>query len=422
MPPDALAGWLARMERLHPSTIELGLERARRVADGLNLRPAFPLVVVGGTNGKGSTCAYLEAILTAAGYRTGLYTSPHLLRYNERVRIAGHEAADADLVAAFEAVEAARGTVPLTYFEFGTLAAMVQFMQSDVEVALLEVGLGGRLDAVNLWDADVAIVTSVDLDHQEYLGDTREAIGFEKAGIFRTGRPAVCADPQPPASLLEHVQSIGAVLIRSGQDFSAERTDAGWTYHGRTGSLSRLPLPRMAGAYQLRNAAAALAALEALRPGLRVEADAVRAGLAAARVPGRFQTIQSRPEIIVDVAHNPEAARALAAVLAERPASGRTLAVVGMLADKDAAGVFGALKNAIDAWWICTPDSPRACKADALAAVLRATVPGAAATVETTPVAALAAARSAAHEGDRIVAFGSFITVAAVLDHAATQQ
>lgn len=400
----------------------MGLERARRVKDALGLAPDFPILVVGGTNGKGSTCAYLEAILGAAGYRTGLYTSPHLLRYNERVRIAGREASDAELVAAFEKVDAARGDTSLTYFEFGTLGAMVQFIAAGVDVAILEVGLGGRLDAVNVFDADVAIVTSVDLDHTDYLGDTREKIGYEKAGIYRTGRPAICADPAPPASLLEHARRIGAELHCIGRDFSAQREGNRWVYRGLRVNQGDLPLPAMAGPCQLRNAAAALAALEATGARLPVSDAAIREGIGAARVPGRFQHIAQVPEIILDVAHNAEAARALAAALRERPVGGRTLAVVGMLADKDAAAVFSALAGEVDAWWTCTPASPRAQDAATLAEVLRAGGGAAPVTVQPDVNAALAAARSAAHENDRIVVFGSFYTVAAVLDHAATQQ
>ncbi len=420
--PDSLAGWLARLERLHPSTIELGLERVRRVRDALGLAPAFPIVMVGGTNGKGSTCAYLEAILGAAGYRTGLYTSPHLLRYNERVRIAGREAGDAGLVAAFEKVDAARGDTSLTYFEFGTLGAMAQFIAAGVDVAILEVGLGGRLDAVNVFDADVAVVTSVDLDHMDYLGDTREKIGFEKAGIYRGGRPAICADPAPPGSLLENSRRIGADLRCAGRDFYALREGARWTYRGPGLAWPDLPLPAMAGACQLRNAAGALAALEAVRGRLPVSEAAIRRGLAVARVPGRFQRIARAPEVILDVAHNPEAARALAATLREQPVSGRTLAVVGMLADKDAAAVFAALRDEVDAWWTCTPASPRAQDAAVLAAALRAHAGTAPVSVRPDVNSALAEARSAAHEDDRILVFGSFYTVAAVLDHAATQQ
>lgn len=417
-----LEAWLARLERLHPSTIELGLERVRRVRDALGLAPAFPLIIVGGTNGKGSTCAYLEAILGAAGYKTGLYTSPHLLRYNERVRIAGVESPDADLIAAFERIDAARGDTSLTYFEFGTLGAMAQFIDAGVDVAILEVGLGGRLDAVNVFDADAAIVTSVDLDHMDYLGDTREQIGFEKAGIYRAGRPAICADPAPPVSLLAHARDIGADLRCVNRDFSAQRDDDHWTYRGSDVTWPAVPVPAMAGAYQLRNAAGALAVLEALRARLPVSAAAIREGLAAARVAGRFQRIARAPEVIVDVAHNPEAARALAATLREQPAAGRTLAVVGMLADKDAAGVFAALSGEIDAWWTCAPGSPRAQDAAALAAVLRDHAGAAPVTVQLDVNAALAEARGAAREGDRILVFGSFYTVAAVLDHAATQQ
>ena len=388
----------------------------------MELAPAFPLIIVGGTNGKGSTCAYLEAILTAAGCKTGLYTSPHLLRYNERVRIAGVESSDAALVQAFEQVDVARGDTSLTYFEFGTLGAMAQFIEAAVDVAILEVGLGGRLDAVNVFDADAAIVTSVDLDHMDYLGDTREKIGFEKAGIYRAGRPAICADPAPPVSLLEQARQIGAELRCADRDFTAQRENGHWTYCGPDAIWRVLPLPIMAGAFQLRNAAGALAALETLRGRLPVSDRAIRQGLAAAILPGRFQRIARDPDVILDVAHNPEAARALAATLREQPAAGRTLAVVGMLADKDAAGVFSALRGCIDAWWTSTPDSPRASAAALLADTLRAYAGDAPIKVQANVNTALAEAQSAAREGDRILVFGSFYTVAAVLDHAATQQ
>jgi dihydrofolate synthase/folylpolyglutamate synthase len=419
--PLSLDEWLARLERLHPSTIDLGLDRVRRAKDALGLAPEFPLIVVGGTNGKGSTCAFLEAILSAAGYKTGLYTSPHLLRYNERVRIAGQQTSDAELVAAFEKVEAARGDISLTYFEFGTLGAMQQFVDASVDVVILEVGLGGRLDAVNVFDAEVAVVTSIDLDHMEYLGDSREQIGFEKAGIYRTGRPAICADPNPPISLLRHAQDIGADLRCVERDFSATRAEGQWTYRGAETNWPALPLPTMTGSYQLRNAAAALAALGAVRKRLPVSEAAIRQGLLAVQVPGRFQRIAQAPEVILDVAHNPEAARALAATLREQPVNGRTLAVVGMLADKDSAGVFAALHGTVDAWWACTPDSPRALDAVSLAAVLREHAGSAPISVQADVKRALAEARSAAREGDRILVFGSFYTVAAVLDHAATQ-
>lgn len=420
-PGLSLADWLARLEQLHPSTIELGLERVRRVKDQMGLVPGFPLIIVGGTNGKGSTCAYLERILGTAGYKTGLYTSPHLLRYNERVRIASVESSDAELIAAFERVDAARGDISLTYFEFGTLGAMAQFIDAGVDVGILEVGLGGRLDAVNVFDADAAIVTSVDLDHMDYLGDTREKIGFEKAGIYRAGRPAICADPVPAVSLVAHARNIGAALRCVDRDFFVQREDDHWTYRGTDVTWQDLPPPLMAGAFQLRNAAAALAALEALRDRLPVSETAIRKGLSAARVAGRFQRIARAPDVFLDVAHNPEAARALASTLHEQPVSGRTLAVVGMLADKDAASVFAALRGEIDAWWTCTPASPRAQDAEALASLLRVHAGDAPVSVQPDVNKALAEARGAAREGDRIVVFGSFYTVAAVLDHAATQ-
>lgn len=417
-----LADWLAHIERIHPQSIDMGLERTLRVRRALGLHPAFPLITVGGTNGKGSACAMLEAVLHHAGYKVGCYTSPHLLRYNERVRIAGTEASGAELVSAFEKIDAARGDTSLTYFEFGTLGAMLQFIDADVDVAILEVGLGGRLDAVNVFDADAAIVTSVDLDHMEYLGDTREAIGFEKAGIYRASRPALCADPDPPASLLAHARDIGADLRCIGRDFSTQRAGDRWTFQGRATHWPDLPLPAMAGAIQLRNAAGALAVLDAVLERLPVSEAAIRQGLVAARLPGRFQRIAQTPEVIVDVAHNPEAARALAATLRAQSAAGRTLAVVGMLADKDAAEVLAALSGEIDAWWTCTPATPRARDAAALAAVLREQAGAAPVRVQPDVNTALAEARSAAREGDRILVFGSFYTVAAVLDHAATQQ
>lgn len=417
----SLDAWLARLERLHPSTIDLGLDRVRRVKDALGLVPDFPLIVVGGTNGKGSTSAYLAAILDAAGYKTGLYTSPHLLRYNERVRVAGREAGDAELIAAFERVDAARDDVSLTYFEFGTLGAMARFIDAGIDVAVLEVGLGGRLDAVNVFDAGVAVVTSVDLDHMDYLGDSREKSASRRREFIE---PVVLPFASTPRRLSACL-NMPAVLAP---------TCGAWTgifraARGRPLDLSqpryrmdRLPLPAMAGACQLRNASGALAALEAIQDRLPVDVAAIRRGLAATHVPGRFQYIAQAPAVILDVAHNPEAARALAATLRSQPVGGRTLAVVGMLADKDAAGVFAALRDEIDAWWTCTPASSRARDARALAAVLRGQMGEAPIHVQPDVVRALAEARSAAREDDRILIFGSFYTVAAVLDHAATQQ
>ena len=291
MPKD-LAGWLAYIEQQHPQAIALGLDRVERVRDVMGLAPAVPVITVAGTNGKGSTCAMLEAILSAAGYRVGLYTSPHLLRYNERVRIAGHEAGDAALAAAFARVEAARtgraGGTRLTYFEFGTLAAVDLFLRGAVDVMVLEVGMGGRLDAVNVFDADCAIVTAIGLDHMDYLGDTREAIGREKAGIFRSGKPAVIADPAPPASVLAQAQAIGARALRSGQDFGYRVQNDRWLFWGPSGEKPGLDHPALPGRVQLQNASAVLASLDALQPILPVSQAHLRRGLEEVRLPGRF--------------------------------------------------------------------------------------------------------------------------------------
>lgn len=416
-----LDGWLARLEQLHPQAIDLGLDRVRRVAQALDLKPTFPIIIVGGTNGKGSTCAYIEVMLGAAGYKTGLYTSPHLLRYNERVRIAGQDATDRDLIAAFERIDIARGEISLTYYEFGTLGAMLQFIDAAVDVAILEVGLGGRLDAVNIFDADAAIVTSVDLDHQAYLGDTRDKIGFEKAGIYRPRRPALCADPDPPASLTTHIASLQAEGRMLGKDFNFEVESSGWTYRGRDWVLQNLPMPHMPGAHQVRNAAGAIATLEALHGTLPVNAAAMAQGLVQARVAGRFQRIGNAPEIVLDVAHNPEAARALAATLRVQPVAGRNLAVLGILADKDVAAVLGALTPCFDSWFVCTPDSPRALAAESLASQLKQHTE-APVTLYHSPQDALQNALKHAAVDDRIVVFGSFYTVAAVLQHASSHQ
>lgn len=413
MPGDrsALSEWLDFLERLHPKTIELGLERCNLVRQRLGLDPAFPVITVGGTNGKGSTCAMLETILSAAGYKTGLYTSPHLLRYNERVRIAGQEASDRVLCDAFAAVEAARGTTSLSYFEFGTLAALWLFQQQQLDVAILEVGLGGRLDAVNIFDADCAIVTSVDLDHMDYLGTDRETIGWEKAGIFRPGRPAVCGDANPPRRLLEYAAETGARLKCIGRDFSARAESAQWQFASHAGWRLTLPFPALRGAYQLENASACLAALEALKERLPVTPEAIRRGLLEATVAGRFQVLPGRPCVILDVAHNPHAARALAANLRRMGQGGRTIAIFAMLADKDVDGVIAALSGVVDLWLVSGIDHPRGMSATALAAHV-ADMPH-----EVLPDIAAAYRRACqiAGEDDRIAAFGSFHTVAEIM-------
>ena len=424
MPKD-LAGWLAYIEQQHPQTIALGLERVERVRAALGLAPAVPVITVAGTNGKGSTCALLEAMLSAAGYRVGLYTSPHLLRYNERVRIAGREVDDASLESAFARVEAARtgksGDTRLTYFEFGTLAAVDLFLRSAVDVLVLEVGMGGRLDAVNAFDADCAIVTSVGLDHMDYLGATREAIGHEKAGIFRAGKPAVLADPAPPASVPAQAQAIGAGLLRIGQEFGYDRESDQWSFWGPAGRISGLPYPALRGTIQLQNASAALAALEALRERLPVSERALRQGLAEVKLSGRFQLLPGHPALVLDVGHNPQAAAVLAQNLSDLGPCSGTSAVFGMLRDKDINGVVNLLAPQIDRWFVCTLPPPRGAQASALAQVLRQAGVGAVREFEN-PALAYVAASSEADENDRIIVFGSFHTVADVLAARETQK
>jgi dihydrofolate synthase/folylpolyglutamate synthase len=429
-PPDTthdLSAWLAYLERLHPkgqAGIELGLERVRQVSAALGQAPFCPIITVAGTNGKGSTVAYLESILTRAGYRVGCYSSPHLLRYNERVRVGGQPARDDALCAAFAQVEAARrqaGDVFLTYFEFGTLAAWQVFAAAGCEALTLEVGLGGRLDAVNLYDPDVALVTTVDLDHQDWLGHDLDSIAFEKAGVFRAGRPALCGDGDPPQSLVEHAASLGAPLLRMGQDFGFLRMEEDrqqWRYWSRRAErLQRrnLAYPGLRGRAQLANATLAIAALEALHDRLPVAMQAIREGLIRAELPGRFQVLPGRPAFVLDVGHNPQATRVLAENLAGMGFFEKTYAVLGMLADKDVAGSLAALRGKVDHWFLATLEGPRGLTAAALAERLRVTDPDAVFSCYDTPAAALAAAEEKAGENDRILAFGSFYTVAAVL-------
>jgi dihydrofolate synthase/folylpolyglutamate synthase len=412
---DNLADWLAHLERLHPATIDMGLARVAQVRDAMDLRPAFPVIIVGGTNGKGSTCAMLSAAYRAAGFKVGSYTSPHLLRYNERVAIDLVPASDDDIVAALRAVEQARGEVSLTYFEFGTLAAMHQFMAAGVDVAVLEVGLGGRLDAVNAFEPDVAAVVSIDLDHQAFLGTTRDAIGFEKAGIYRSGKPAFCADPSPPAALLDHAAQIGADLQLIGRDFGYVNETTQWRWRGRNGQKPGLPFPALRGAYQLGNASLVIAILDALHDRLPVAIGDLKRGLLEVELPGRYQVLPGRPSIVLDVAHNPHAAAALAQNLLNQGFFETTHAVFGAMADKDIAGVVGLLRDRIDVWHVATLNTPRAATGEALAEIIGKA--GSAGRIHVYPdiAAAFKAARSAAGENDRIAAFGSFYTVADVL-------
>ena len=407
-----LDDWLRWQETLHPRTIDLGLERVRTVLR--RLQPAPPphiAITVGGTNGKGSCVALLDAILRAAGYRVGAYTSPHLLRYNERIRIDGAAASDDALRRIFARIDAARGDVSLTYFEFGTLAALELFREAEVEVALLEVGLGGRLDAVNVVDADAALVVSIGFDHTDWLGTDRDSIGFEKAGIYRAGRPAICADPDPPRRLVEHARGIGATYRQVGLDYGFDRTGRTWRWWADALHFDDLPLPGLAGAHQTGNAAAVLMTLASLRDRLPVTIAAIRAGLARAELPGRLQSISGPVEWILDVAHNPHSAAVLAAHLRERPCTGQTRAVIGLLADKDASGVVRALTGLIDVWHPVILAGPRGGSGDELARALRDT----GAPAPTDIASACRTARTAARPGDRIVVLGSFQTVAPVL-------
>ena len=377
----------------------------------------FTVLTVGGTNGKGSTVAMLEAILRAGGYRVGTYTSPHLVRYNERVRLHDRDATDAELCEAFARVEALRGDIPLTYFEFGTLAALQLLVAARLDVVVLEVGMGGRLDAVNAIDPDCAIVTSVDIDHVQWLGKTREEIGREKAGIFRAGRPAICGDDHPPASLVQYAKGIGALLAVRGREFGVERvasTDAGWAWRSSTQVRSGLPLPILRGDHQLANAATALMALESIADRRPVTQAHIREGLLHARVSGRFQVIPGNPVQILDVAHNAQAARSLAGMLSQMPCGGRTIAVLGMLADKDFAAVIEAMRNVVNRWHVFTLAVPRGARAADLRAALVAQGVGDVHEFDT-PLAAHAAALSAAQPADRIVVFGSFYTVGDIL-------
>jgi dihydrofolate synthase/folylpolyglutamate synthase len=409
--PRTLSEWLEYIEKQHPSPIALGLDRVAEALGRLDAGLACPVITVGGTNGKGSTCAMLEAILRAAGYRTGLYMSPHLVRYNERVRLAGVEVDDALLCAGFEAVEKARGAVPLTYFEFGTLAAFWIFKQRTIEAAILEVGLGGRLDAVNVLDADCAVLTSVAIDHVDYLGDTREQIGREKAGIFRDGRPAVIADPDPPRS----VRNAAGEKLFIGKDFGYETQAGQWGYWGPAGKRGGLAHPALRGVLQLRNAAAALCALDTLRERLPVAMQDVRRGLAEVTLPARFEVLAGRPQIILDVAHNVEAAQTLERNLADAGFAPDTFAVCGMLRDKDVGGVLRALVPRITHWHLASLHGPRAASAADLAAQLAALrVENSSVRLHDSPAQAFAAARERAGENDKIVVFGSFFTVGEV--------
>jgi len=416
---NSLDDWLAYIEGLHPRGIDLGLERIRRVAMDMNFAGlSCPVVTVAGTNGKGSTVAMLEAVLAAAGHRVASYTSPHLLRYNERVRIAGREADDETLCAAFDRVDRARGPRTLTYFEFGTLGALDVFARAAPDVAVLEVGMGGRLDAVNIIDPDVAIITAIGLDHREWLGSDREAIGREKAGILRAGRPAVCSDPDPPQSLMDAARSLDAPLHRLGLDFRWVRGDSGdglWSWQGPRRAYPALPRPALAGRFQLDNAAGVVMALELLSQRLDCSEAALRQGLASVSIPGRFQTIDGPVIRVLDVAHNADGARVLAETLADRPVAGATRAVVAILADKDIESMIAAMAEVVDDWRAAALPVARAAPAGRIMAALAGRPHRAPARTYDSVAAAYRAALADSSAGDRVVVFGSFYTVAEAL-------
>ena len=416
---DRLAQWLAHCERLHPTATQPGLERVREVWRRLDLRFEALVVTVAGTNGKGSTCAMLESIVHRAGFRVGLYTSPHLVRFEERCRLDGEPVVAGRLLEHFEAVEGARGDVPLTYFEFTTLVFLRVLALARPDLTILEVGLGGRLDAVNVVDADAVVVTSIDLDHTELLGPDREAIGREKAHVMRTGRPAIVSDPLPPASVVAHGERIGADLWLVGRDFGHRGDRQQWSWWGRSQRLNGLAYPALRGANQLINAAGVLAVLEALRPRLPVPAQAVRTGLALVELPGRFQIVPGQPTLVLDVAHNPQSVATLAVNLDQMGFHPRTLAVFGAMADKDLATMLARVAPLVDTWHFCELPTPRAASAAQLSERLRAACPAGRPLppmhAHPDPRAALHAALAEADPADRIVVFGSFYTVGGVL-------
>lgn len=413
---DSLEGWLRWLDGGQRGQIELGLDRCEQVAAMLGLsRPAPTVVTVAGTNGKGSSVALLDRIWRAAGYRVGTYTSPHLIRYNERVRIGGTEVDDAQLCEAFEAVEAARCDVPLTYFEFGTLAALFIFERSELDIAILEVGLGGRLDAVNIVDADVALIATIGLDHEDWLGSTRDAIGTEKAGIMRAHRPVVCSDNEAPGTILQQALLLGAELTLLGSDFAFEEEDETWTWWSRTRVLSGLPRPHLLGRHQYRNASGALQVVELLRERHPVTEAHLHEGLEEVVLHGRFHCVENEFEYVMDVAHNPQAAGSFVATLATMPETGRTHAIVGMLSTKNHVEYLRCLAGVVDEWHFASLPGPQGADAEDLAGSIAKVHPGASCHCHASVEAAHAAVERVARPGERVLVLGSFITVGAMM-------
>ncbi len=411
-----LSEWLAWQETLHVKEIELGLERCRVVAERMGLRqPTYAVVTVGGTNGKGSSVAILDSVLRAAGYKVAMYTSPHLLRYNERLCIGGMPVGDEPLCAAFQRVDEARGEISLTYFEFGTLAALDILSRTEIDLAILEVGLGGRLDAVNLVDPDVALLATIGIDHVEWLGHDRAVIAREKAGIFRPGRPAVCSDPDPPWTLAKQAREVGSALYLLGRDYAFEVSEPIWSWHSGATLFKGLPRPGLRGDHQFQNAAGILMVLELLAERFPVEEQAIRRGLAEVRLEGRFQILPGPIEYILDVAHNPQAAGILAQTLRQHRANGSTHMLIGMLKDKDACGVFRELDGLADHWHVVGLRGSRGASSEQLAGQLNRAGVAAPVVTYNSVAEALAAIKSQAQKGDRVVITGSFLTVAEVM-------
>ena len=410
-----LNDWLAYIEALHPKDIEMGLGRVNQVKDRLNLKINFPIITVAGTNGKGSTCAMLESIYHAAGYSVASYSSPHLLRYSERIRVASVEISDVDLILAFQAIEAARQDIQLTYFEYGTLAAMWHFCAAKVDIAILEVGLGGRLDAVNVFEPSCAIVTSVDLDHMDFLGNTRELIGAEKAGIFRKGISAICGELNPPQSLVDSAQKIGAALKLVDRDFRFELQENDWCFRSDNYLLDSIPMPALMGGFQLYNASCVIAAIVDLQDKLPLREEAIEKGLLSVRLHGRYQYLSSKPDVILDVAHNPHAAKSLASNLKNTSTSGKTFAVFAMLADKDIAGVVNAIADQVDEWYVSGISHIRGAAGVQIKEMILSELPGASIRLFHDVANAYAEACIDANENDRIIILGSFFTVAEVM-------
>ena len=413
---DNLQSWLGWQETLHPTEIELGLERIKNVWNAVHPEVFSPVVItVAGTNGKGSSCAMLESIYLAAGYKVGCYTSPHFIRYTERIHIQGLEVDDAVLCDAFETIDRARGNLSLTYFEFGTLAALLLFSQAELEVVILEVGLGGRLDAVNIIDADVALLTSVGLDHMDWLGNNRDEIGLEKAGVFRQGHPAICAESTPPESVIQHANKIGAALLLQDKDFKAMKMDTTWSWSGPNNqSRYSLPAPALRGEIQIQNASAVLMVLQSLESRLPVNQNQLRQGLLSVVIPGRFQVVAGDIPVILDVAHNPAAAEVLCKNMVARNCSANTHAVCGMLADKDIESVINIMDSVITDWHLVPIQAARGASVERLSRHLQS-LGHKDIFISDTVQQAISQIGKKAQPGDQIIVFGSFYVVADAL-------